>query len=227
MEQGSLRCRFTCIVGAGPLLLSVAGLLAACSRNVEPGDPNYPIANPHPTQIVDLSIIDPSFIKLEVRAGYEGSEEARCSYQLGLGVPRPYSVAEPLPMTRSGNVLHGEVILDKYLPGDCGWSFAGVDYAVTTGPLGNSSALLRIDPNQVTARTDMYCRKIDGTEFCGSALGWSSMPNSPITRADYDALALSGDAHAVPAYITPSTRSVLIQLHDVDAPDRGRTMLSN
>jgi len=129
-------------------------------------------------------------------------------------------------MTRSGNVLHGQLVLDKYLPGDCGWAFAGADYSVLIGPSGNSSSLLRIDPNNVTARTDMYCRNMNKTEFCGSAHGWSSMPDSPITPADYQELLRSGDAHAVPAYIAPSSRSVLIQFHDVDAPDHGRTILS-
>jgi hypothetical protein len=79
MKQGSFGRRLGGIVSTSALLVTAACLLTACSRNVEPGDSNYPIANPHPTQTVDLSIVDPPFIKLEVRVGYEASGGERCS----------------------------------------------------------------------------------------------------------------------------------------------------
>jgi hypothetical protein len=58
MKQGSFGRRLGGIVSTSALLVTAACLLTACSRNVEPGDSNYPIANPHPTQTVDLSIVD-------------------------------------------------------------------------------------------------------------------------------------------------------------------------
>jgi hypothetical protein len=225
MEQGSLACRFPIIVNTGLLLVTGAGFLTACSRNVEPGDPDYPIASSHPTQIVDLTIVDPPSIKLEFKVGYTGWGGGRCSYEWGGASSRPYSVAEPLLMARSGNVLHGQVILDKYYPGDCGWTFAGVFYKLASDP-GQSQEVILIDPSRVTPRKDDYCKTEDGVTSCGDAAGWSLMRNGPITKADYDAIAASGVAHGTPAYISPSTRSVLIQFHDLDAPDRGRTILS-
>jgi hypothetical protein len=223
MKQGSSERWLARIFSTGLLLVTATCLLTACSRNVAPGDPDYPIASSHPTQIVDLTIVDPPSIKLEFLVGYEGWGGGKCSYEWGGASSRPYSVAEPLLMARSGNVLHGQVILDKYYPGDCGWAFAGVFYKTVNSD--RSAELLRVDPNRVTARSDVYCLKSDGTTFCSSAAGWKGELNGPIAQADYDAILASGAAHFTPAYIALSTRSVFIQFHDLDAPDRGRQIL--
>jgi hypothetical protein len=226
MEQGSLGRRFALLVNTALQLVTAILLLTACDRNVEPGDRDYPIAYSHPQQVVQVAIVDPPSIKLQFIVGYEGWGGGKCSYQWGGAGSRPYSVAEPLLMTRSGDVLHGQVILDKFFPGDCGWAFAGVFYKTVLNS-DTTYELLRVDPSKITARTDAYCQHdADGSAVCNDALVWSQMRNGPITKVEYDALVLSGSTHFAPAYIAPGTRSVLIQFHDLDAPDRGRTILS-
>jgi hypothetical protein len=200
--------------------------LYGCQKNVAPGDPDYPIASDHPTQVVDLTIIDPASTKLEFNVSYAGWGGGRCTYQRAGEVSAPYSVVEPLLMTRSADVLRGQVILDKFLPGRCGWAFVGAFYKTAIGS-NTTYELLRVDPSKVTPRADVYCEKdVDGSAICNSALVWSQMLKGPITKLQYDALVLSGSANPAPAYIATGTRSVLIQFHDLDAPDRGRTAIS-
>lgn len=112
--------------------LSIASA-GGCARpqhaeNVKQGDADYPVANPHPVDIIEITVVIPASLKVQLSQGYTarsggGSVEdgPHCAYIQTLSQARiPYWITPALDLNQiAAGTFSGQVILDRYLPGWC------------------------------------------------------------------------------------------------------------
>jgi hypothetical protein len=224
-------------------------LLAACglggrSSNVKPGEADYPVENPDPKQVIPVTIIAPPGIKLTYLVGYGArnlgeavNSGKECWYSMGLGPTRTYSVTVPFEGHSSGEVLHTKLIIDKYEPGRCDYRFAGIYWMQQDQwPLPSSlEQLLLFDaqkaPSTPDARADIWCmniKAVDGSRItltCSGLAAHHAYDHSVVPPEEIGPLTASG-VYELPSFFGPATRSIVIQVHDMRAPDHGRTVRS-
>ena len=94
------------------------------------GSGNYPAANPAASRTITIrGEISPT-LELSLSARYVGKVSADCwtsaPYSAGgfEGSARPLQVTIPLPLARSGEQYTSSFVVDRFLPGRCGWHFA-------------------------------------------------------------------------------------------------------
>lgn len=110
------------------LLLSLFGcthLLIEKQHNVEPGDPDYPQENHAPKRIVDLMVSNTESVEYELRSEYRAPESEECRYLVNAleGAYSGFSVSVPTPVTEVRGEARARVVVDKFMPGRCGWQF--------------------------------------------------------------------------------------------------------
>jgi hypothetical protein len=116
------------------VVLSLCGLVEGCSKNVAPGDADYPQVNPAPQHFVLMhGTIDPS---LDVRFALAwGAQSEECRYAISrfAGVYGRYSAGGPLVIKPdAAGAFSVRIPIDGVLPGRCGWQFVGISYAGPT-----------------------------------------------------------------------------------------------
>jgi hypothetical protein len=212
-------------------------------RNVRPGDVDYPAQNLSPTRTVDLTIVDPPSIKIEVMIGYRAQEfggppnsgkECYYTQPFSTAPPVQYSVLTPLPLTRTGNLLSGKIVIDEYQPGRCGYVFAGVYYRELPFDENQDSnhELVFLAPNDASPishkRADAWCWRPASRLSCASIELWPSLlpKDSPVTRAEADDITSKGGGSGPPVYLGPAVKSLLIQFHDLSSSTGNREILN-
>ncbi len=162
-----------------------------------------------------------------------------CMYSIGLGVPRQYSVIPPLELTRQGDTYRGEVAIDRYVPGRCGWGFAGMWYFVpsTNTELQRELFFYDGDVNKpAESRMDIWCHKwadldpkqppdcssIDAFKAATSNSNSEAVKVLPMSL--YDDIVARGGRNGPPIRVGTESRSIVIQFHDMDAADGGRSI---
>lgn len=133
---------------------SLSGPVARTS-NVTPRDADYPIVNSHPQRTIEVTLMSPSSLNLQLSALYTATlgrdsrtTPAACHFVVGTNSDtkhpktlNEFSVEIPVPMSFQGTVENprssGEarylatVPVDKFAAGKCHWSFDRVLYRVT------------------------------------------------------------------------------------------------
>jgi hypothetical protein len=185
------------------------------------------LAARRPVRGVMLTIVSPPTPHLEFVARYNAEVYApECMFYRSIEITDLYYVEEPIDLTREGDVLKGQLFLDKYKPGRCGYQFLTAYYR--RHPYYDylsSNQLLRSGPKDSFSRMDIYCRSLERQiPGCSTLKAWQSLGDIPAT--DYAALDAGGYGNTPPAHVGEGTQSVFIQIHDLGAPDGGRSIVN-
>jgi|HubBroStandDraft_1064217.scaffolds.fasta_scaffold43234_2 hypothetical protein len=228
---------------AALILLCVSGCpKAPHSENVKPGDADYPAENPHPVDVIKLTVIIPASIKARLMQGYTthrggGSVDSGppCAYiQTNSQARTQYGIAPALELTQmAADSYSGEVVLDRFLPGLCEWGFAGAWYRI--GGDRDEAELLRVDrPERSTgnSRIDLWClrrpkRDPRIPDTCMDIHEIRAQFPEEISATTLAEIEASGGGSAVPMYIAPGLQSLVIQFHDLAAPNRDLALRVN
>jgi len=118
----------TCLVA-----LVIAGATACTNHGsvVASGDPDYPVANPHPAHVVRVQLTVPAGLPVRLVAFYQaGSPVLSCTRRVGLGVDAALSVYLPVSLKQMGDEYLGSVVSDRFEPGSCDWRIVLIWYGV-------------------------------------------------------------------------------------------------
>jgi hypothetical protein len=205
--------------------------LAACGRNVEPGDAQYPVLSKSPQRPLDITLIQAPTVREQFSVyWYAGNfTDQTCSYSgFSSGAPARvgYSITVPLPFSASSGALHSKFAFDMYEPGLCGYKFGGLSYRSGPDAYSMPAQLIQYKddpslPNE--ASVDLWCFPVLGPSqdnWCESISAASiqspppatQMPRLP-TREQAAAAKANGDKEP-PALVGPNTRSLTIRVHD-------------
>jgi hypothetical protein len=175
-------------------------------KNVMRFEPNYPQRNPSPSRVVSIGGTIPQKFEIKFLAYYvasriEGHES--CYRNMPLGPTFPLHLVEPLDEVRVASDYKISVIVDKYQPGECGWTLDGVGYQLLDkDPVLNREegfetggerivyfsrpadlAAAGDSPKSWHGRVDLWCYKGPVghhqviPETCGVLDGWTSSPS--------------------------------------------------
>ena len=233
--------RYLCVIAALVILSAGGCTRAKHAENVKPGDADYPVANPHPVEIIELTVIIPASLKVQLSQGYiaqsvGGSVDSgpHCAYIQTMSQARfQYSVAPELQLNRIGaDSFSGQIILDRYLPGWCSWGFTAAWYRIGDR---REDELLRVDhPERSTgnSRIDLWClrhpkRDPRIPDACMDIRAIQLQFPEEISAATLAQIVASGGGGDVPIFIAPGLKSLLIQFHDLAAPDRDLAIRAN
>ena len=187
---------------------------------LKPGDPNYPSPTLNPVRVIQLLGSGLDLTNMSFAAIY-GSDERLCNFQIGLGVYGEYRLASPIEMVRSGDAYRGTIVVDKFVPGHCGWHFERVDAQAG----GNSLQLASMPAGPVASAAvpmDYWCFTMVAeqkpTKKCESlaALRW---PNSIrlISTGFFSKFGPFEQNDDGQRAILAETNEVRINLHDLNA----------
>jgi hypothetical protein len=219
---------------AGPLV--AAGVLwdrsleAARYQEVAARSVNFPALSPKPSWVIRIAGDLPPAVPLTSLEAYYTVGTSRIlasdlpqgcmSSQRHGGFPLHHT--ERIPISRSGGRYQASVIVDKFLPGPCGWHLRDVGfrlqgtdvlYAVTPydqrysmrGPLAGSAS---------PARMDIWCATAGKPFFRHYAC--DTVATLP---PDLAALHSAGqDGATVELWAYPKSGSLEVDFHDIDAP---------
>jgi hypothetical protein len=227
---------------AALIMLCVSGCpKAPHSENVKPGDADYPAENPHPVDVIKLTVIIPASIKAQLMQGYAahhggGSVDSGppCAYiQTNSQARIQYGIAPALELTRmAADSFSGQVVLDRFLPGWCKWGFAGAWFRIGDR---EEAELLRVDaPERSTgkSRIDLWClrhpkRDPRIPDACAGIRDVRQQFPEEISAATLAEIEAGGGGGEVPMYIAPGLQSLVIQFHDLAAPNRDLALRVN
>jgi hypothetical protein len=212
-------------LGAVVLLLPVGCDLPQATETakpgeLKPGDANYPTPTANPVRIIQLLGSGLDLNNMSFAAIYD-SDAKFCQYKVGLGVYSEYRLAFPIEMVRSGDQYRGTIVVDKFIPGHCGWHFDRVDAQVegndlqlastAAGPV--ASAAVPMDYSCFTMVSEQK-----PTKKCESmaALRW---PNSVrlISTGFFSKFGASEQNDDARRAILPESNEIRINLHDLNA----------
>jgi hypothetical protein len=174
---------------------------------------------------VTLTIVSPPTLRLEFVARYNAEVHApECTFYRSIEITDLYYVEEPIDLTRDGDVLKGQLFLDKYEAGRCGYQFLAAYYRpLQYSDQQSSYDLLRVGPRDAFDRMDVYCKELLQGPSCSSLDGWESV--GAVSAIDYAALVAGGYTRLPPAHIDGGPQTLFIQVHDLGAPDGGRSII--
>lgn len=210
--------------------------LAACGKNVAPGDAQYPVLNKHPQRLLTITLIQDPTVRAVFPVRWEATKlqranESACTYSgMAGGGPSPVSfhVDDFLIFNNSGSEVHTQFAFDKYEPGLCGYSFTALFYRIdpSSDPLKSRLIQVTDDPNlPETASVDLWCFPVDTSteDWCDSmrAASIQSPPSKPeqyripgLPTPEQAAAAKANGDKEPPALVGPNTRSLVIRVHD-------------
>lgn len=233
------------LCGRASIAIVLLFALAACGRASSPSDPSeiqpgqrdYPVTNPHPTHVLTIDATIPPTLSVSITAIYLASPTAggtmesgtACQRTVGLAVTAPFSLTEPVRLLQGNGTYTASVPVDGLLPGRCDWSFGGLNYSVrsmsdsTDLPEG---VLVRLgDQGSATETLDVWCiRDLEHGgpdhpqfwgEFCSSLDELRRDFPGKILRAPVTPAAGSA-AQGPPIVIGRDTDLVQIRFHDAD-----------
>ena len=119
------------------LSLVIVGGFAACffmvaihpHKNVLRFEPNYPQRNPNPSRTISIAGAIPQNLHIKFLAYYAASQRNEsCIRSMPLTSGFPLHLVEPLDDVRTASTYKVSVTVDKYEPGECGWTLDFVGY---------------------------------------------------------------------------------------------------
>ena len=183
------------------ILLFTLGACFRESATVQPGSQDYPITNLHPTHLVNLQVEYPSTLRVNFSAGYTATiSNSTCKRAVGLGAFTSLNLPLPIVMTptQKNNTYKATLIIDRFRPGQCGWTLAVAEATVekhgatlfrggfwTPEPVLASTNQNMTDANQKgpTQRITWRCKKYNFEPVSGTAkIGTLVCDDRPIPR---------------------------------------------
>ncbi len=205
--------------------------LAACGRNVEPGDAQYPLLNKSPQRPLEITLVQAPSVrsKFSVHWYAENSLSDKCSYSgFSSGAPASvgYSITVPLLFSSSSGALHSKFAFDMYEPGWCLYKFGALLYQVGPEAISMPAQLIHYEddpslPNE--ASVDLWCFPALGSTqdfWCESISDASTQSPPPATQIPrlptpaQDAAAKANGDKEPPVLVGPNTHSLVIRVHD-------------
>jgi hypothetical protein len=218
----------------------VAGLwivnLRACT-NISPGSALFPTIRESPNFFINVTLLKAGALRSPVASYWAATiKDPDCTY-LGSagGVPARvvYDFFYPLPFADVKGVSRGILAYDRFNPGHCWFQYRGTDYRtemffdVPLSPLSpsNNSGWLPIVSDDSSKlgespeeRVDLWCTVNGKSQYCGDLKVRTFGEHPMISKAQFDAAVAAGMKDP-PALIHANTRTLIIQLHNLDAPD--------
>jgi hypothetical protein len=209
------------------------------NQNVGLGDADYPVRNPSPAKMLQLTGSLPASLKIELYASFAAwpnavrrdSVDVNCEYQSTSLATHEYSVVEPLAISRRGDLYQVSISMDKYLPGRCGWHLRSLEYGLLNGiggrsaariatvyyteqPLPDSAELYRGDVN-VWCKRNPYPPDPSRPMNCGtlSALENAFFVNPALMKS----IPSDQRGKQTQMWIFPETNTVVVNFRDLDA----------
>jgi hypothetical protein len=116
------------------------------SEALKPGDPDYPLRNPAPTQVVQFTAIVPSSLSSEFHLLYvvefskaPAPEDASVPLHSPPGChwtpEKQFHVDLPVTLEKSGDQYTGSFSPDLFQPGDCRWHLDRITSSIANVPL--------------------------------------------------------------------------------------------
>lgn len=140
-----------------PALLLMPGL-ASCQAEdgpARPGDAEYPELNPNPTHVVQVSGAIAPTLDVRFSVHYESDSLDKGCWQnapLWEGGGEKY-MGERLEVEREGERYRTRFVVDKFLPGRCGWRLIGV-----------SAVVVRKNDDETSSRVVIEAREFNQPE---------------------------------------------------------------
>jgi hypothetical protein len=175
------------------ILLVLATGTSGCSRNVEPGDRNYPVPNPTPKQTIALEGEVPINWELHLWVEYAsnaanvGKLSTGCNYYTSFveGAVQPYSINTEIPITRDGTSIKATFAVDQFKDGRCGWHASVLSYQIGKRD-GTPLAQGLLAENEFDYCTPSACADFRTREDLWCMDSPSSDPRAWINRARLD-----------------------------------------
>lgn len=234
-----------------PTLL-ILMLLSACgpsphheSRNLAPGNSDYPPLNSAPTYAIEFTAVVPPTISSEFHLQY--SVDLDTTY-LGHGLystaaphgchwteEAPFNIDLTLTLTKNGNTYKGRIIRDLFLPGACDWHLSGItnpSYNENTSNHGMYRPILLDDLSPNTRNPYPEPDTVQNIYIWCTRHSWTPFPNkhSELWCSSLDAIQSNVSnmpvefVKSVPAnernwdmILSPSLKSLTIRFIDLDS----------
>jgi hypothetical protein len=234
------------------LVLALALSVCACNphhypnfktRELKPADPDYPLVNPHPKQLVHFTAkIPPALfypLSLRYKVAFvtvdnpDGSlnryeSPAGCRWQ----PTDEFYVELPLVTAKAGDTYQGDFAADYFQPGSCGWRLDGVLSPILRTPLVWYRTESKGPPQDASdSRLDIWCTQkmkihsqINPAERnnpkrinnCVS-LDFARRVFIDLPGGFYRSIPEGERTDAAPGYIGSQTKSITVEFHDLDA----------
>jgi hypothetical protein len=183
-------------------------VLAACSRNVEPGDAQYPKLNTKPVRTLDVTLIGEKSLRPVFRTWWWAENQIgpwkdACTYRGSRsGVPARvgYSITVPLLFSNEDGALRSHFAFDLYEPGYCGYQFGDLNYNIEPSYGGSFLPLIEYkdDPKLPPAvSVDIWCRHL------------ADLPEDAC-----DTYSTQTKTRPAPVAVGPNTHSLVMRVHD-------------
>lgn len=219
--------------------------LAACGQasspsdpsEIQPGERDYPVTNPHPTHMLTIDVAIPPALLVSITAIYLASPTAggtmesgtACQRTVGLAVTAPFSLTEPVRLLPGNGTYTASVPIDGVLPGRCDWSFSHLTYSVANRisktfvrqgdlvhHLGEGSAVEKLDvwcARDLERLVQQHARYWG--EYCSSLNDLKHSYPGTVSEELTESASSSVLNQRPPIDIGSETRSLLITFHDL------------
>jgi hypothetical protein len=200
------------------------------NRALKPGDSDYPLVNPSASQIVEVTVVAPPSIPVELHLHYAVDAQPDASNPQGWVTRAGCKWTEDpmlhvellLPLKKSGDTYSGSFSRDYFQAGPCGWQLNAVTSPIVMSPIAFFTHFPKNAHHRPTQSVnDFWCTRKGKDQppqpqaepediHCTFAMGawslrankWSSIP-IPANERHWDRI------------ITQYTKSMRIEFHDL------------
>lgn len=233
------------LCGRATVAIALFCVLAACKgpsspsdpSEIQPGERDYPVTNPHPTHVLTIDVTIPPTLLMSMTAIYMASQTAggtmesgtACQRTVGLAVTAPFSLAEPIRLLQRNGTYTASVPIDGLLPGRCDWSFSHLTYSVASR--SNKTYVQQGDlvhhdgEGSAAEKLDVWCvRELEHLvqqharywgEYCSSLNDLKRSYPGLVSEALVESTSPSVLNQRPPVAIGSDTNSLLVTFHDI------------
>jgi hypothetical protein len=215
------------------VILFVSLALVACGKitkttEIEPGSPDYPSRNPSVNHFIEFVATVPVGLDVRVEMVYDAAIFAglSCQKTVGMGVTAPYSLTVPLRLRGEGEFRKGDIAVDAYLPGRCGWHFAGIRYLVPkmwpqSDTLASYQEEVARPDSHPAYQVDVWCmkdRRASDQKLPERCMGWWMLNSGGWVKPDFGrSVSVTNRGLGPPLKITADMKKIEVRFHDVDS----------
>jgi hypothetical protein len=233
------------LYGRAVVAIALFCVLTACGGGLSPSDPSeiqpgqrdYPVTNPHPTHVLTIDVTIPPALLVSITAIYLASPTAggtmesgtACQRTVGLAVTAPFSLTKPVRLLQRNGTYTASVPIDGLLPGRCDWSFSHLTYSVASRSnktYVRQGDLVHYDGEGLAVeKLDVWCvRELEHLvqqharywgEYCSSLNDLKHSFPGIVPEALIESASPSVLNQRPPVTIGSNTNSLLITLHDL------------